>query len=93
MTPTLTFIIVLLIGIGVGIVAQGMASASWLARRVITGPAGSSRSGIAVSHPKRDAGGLQRRSHSGADLRGRVILAISEGLSTREAARRFRIGI
>ena len=28
-----------------------------------------------------------------ADLRGRVISAISEGLSTREAARRFRIGI
>jgi len=28
-----------------------------------------------------------------ADLRGRVIEAISEGLSTREAARRFRIGI
>jgi len=27
------------------------------------------------------------------DLRGRVIAAISEGLSTREAARRFRIGI
>ena len=32
------------------------------------------------------------RSLSG-DLRGRVIEAISEGLSTREAARRFRIGI
>jgi transposase len=32
------------------------------------------------------------RSLSG-DLRGRVIGAISEGLSTREAARRFRIGI
>ena len=28
-----------------------------------------------------------------ADLRGRVIAAISEGISTREAARRFRIGI
>ena len=28
-----------------------------------------------------------------ADLRGRVIAAIGEGLSTREAARRFRIGI
>ena len=28
-----------------------------------------------------------------ADLRGRVITAISEGLSTRQAARRFRIGI
>ena len=28
-----------------------------------------------------------------ADLRGRVIVAISEGLSTRKAARRFRIGI
>jgi transposase len=28
-----------------------------------------------------------------ADLRGRVIGAILEGLSTREAARRFRIGI
>jgi transposase len=28
-----------------------------------------------------------------ADLRGRVIGAISEGLSTRAAARRFRIGI
>jgi len=28
-----------------------------------------------------------------ADLRGRVIWAIEEGLSTREAARRFRIGI
>src|SRR5690349_19997628 len=32
------------------------------------------------------------RSLSG-DLRGRVMAAISEGLSTREAARRFRIGI
>ena len=32
------------------------------------------------------------RSLSG-DLRGRVIEAISDGLSTREAARRFRIGI
>ena len=32
------------------------------------------------------------RSLSG-DLRGRVIGAISEGLSTRAAARRFRIGI
>ena len=28
-----------------------------------------------------------------ADLRGRVIAAIEEGISTREAARRFRIGI
>lgn len=28
-----------------------------------------------------------------ADLRGRVIAAIEEGLSTRKAARRFRIGI
>ena len=28
-----------------------------------------------------------------ADLRGRVIAAIDEGLSTRKAARRFRIGI
>jgi transposase len=28
-----------------------------------------------------------------ADLRGRVISAISQGLSTRAAARRFRIGI
>jgi transposase len=28
-----------------------------------------------------------------SDLRGRVIQAISEGLSTREAARRFKIGI
>jgi transposase len=28
-----------------------------------------------------------------ADLRGRVIAAIEEGVSTREAARRFRIGI
>jgi transposase len=28
-----------------------------------------------------------------ADLRGRVIGAISDGLSTRKAARRFRIGI
>jgi len=28
-----------------------------------------------------------------ADLRGRVIAAISEGLSTREAARRFKVGI
>jgi len=28
-----------------------------------------------------------------ADLRGRVIEAISEGLSTREAARRFKVGI
>jgi transposase len=28
-----------------------------------------------------------------ADLRGRVIAAIEDGLSTREAARRFRIGI
>jgi len=28
-----------------------------------------------------------------SDLRGRVISAISDGLSTREAARRFRIGI
>ena len=27
------------------------------------------------------------------DLRGRVIEAVSEGISTREAARRFRIGI
>lgn len=32
------------------------------------------------------------RSLSG-DLRGRVIEAISEGLSTREAARRFKIGV
>lgn len=28
-----------------------------------------------------------------SDLRGRVIAAISEGLSTREAARRFKVGI
>ena len=28
-----------------------------------------------------------------ADLRGRVIAAIEDGISTREAARRFRIGI
>jgi transposase len=28
-----------------------------------------------------------------ADLRGRVIAAIEDGLSTREAARRFRVGI
>ena len=28
-----------------------------------------------------------------SDLRGRVIEAISEGLSTREAARRFKVGI
>lgn len=28
-----------------------------------------------------------------ADLRGRVIAAIEDGVSTREAARRFRIGI
>ena len=28
-----------------------------------------------------------------ADLRGRVIAAIEEGLSTREAARRFQVGI
>jgi transposase len=33
-------------------------------------------------------------SHSfSADLRGRVITAISEGLSTRKAAKRFRIGV
>lgn len=32
------------------------------------------------------------RSLSG-DLRGRVIQAISEGISTREAARRFKVGI
>ena len=32
------------------------------------------------------------RSLSG-DLRGRVIAAIEEGLSTREAARRFQVGI
>lgn len=32
------------------------------------------------------------RSLSG-DLRGRVIAAIEEGVSTREAARRFRVGI
>lgn len=32
------------------------------------------------------------RSLSG-DLRGRVIAAIEDGVSTREAARRFRIGI
>lgn len=32
------------------------------------------------------------RSLSG-DLRGRVIAAIEDGISTREAARRFRIGI
>ncbi len=33
-------------------------------------------------------------SHSfGADLRSRVILAISEGLSTRKAAARFGIGV
>ena len=37
MTPTLTFIIVLLIGIGVGIVAQGMATASWLSRKIAGG--------------------------------------------------------
>lgn len=28
----------------------------------------------------------------GSDLRGRVIAAVQEGLSTREAARRFRVG-
>ncbi|MEP9374913.1 helix-turn-helix domain-containing protein [Mesorhizobium sp. KR1-2] len=28
-----------------------------------------------------------------ADLRGRVIAAIEEGVSTREAARRFRVGM
>ena len=28
-----------------------------------------------------------------SDLRGRVIAAVAEGLSTREAARRFRVGI
>lgn len=32
------------------------------------------------------------RSLSG-DLRGRVIAAIEDGITTREAARRFRIGI
>ena len=37
MTPTLTFIIVLLIGIGVGVVAQGMAMASWLSRKIAGG--------------------------------------------------------
>jgi transposase len=35
---------------------------------------------------------LMTRSLSG-DLRGRVIAAIKDGVSTREAARRFRIGI
>jgi transposase-like protein len=35
---------------------------------------------------------MMTRSLSG-DLRGRVIAAIEDGVSTREAARRFRIGI
>jgi transposase len=35
---------------------------------------------------------MMTRSLSG-DLRGRVIAAIEDGISTREAARRFRIGI
>jgi transposase len=35
---------------------------------------------------------VMTRSLSG-DLRGRVIAAIEEGISTREAARRFRIGL
>jgi len=37
MTPTLTFIIVLLIGVVVGIAAQRMARASWLSRQVAGG--------------------------------------------------------
>ena len=37
MSPILTFIIVLLIGIGVGIVAQGMATTSWLSRKIAGG--------------------------------------------------------
>ena len=37
MTPTLTFIIVLLIGIIVGIAAQRMARASWLSRQIAGG--------------------------------------------------------
>jgi len=37
MTPTLTFIIVLLIGIVVGIAAQRMARASWLSRQIAGG--------------------------------------------------------
>ncbi len=37
MTPTLTFIIVLLIGVVVGIAAQRMARASWLSRQIAGG--------------------------------------------------------
>ena len=37
MTPTLTFIIVLLIGIIVGIAAQRVARASWLSRQIAGG--------------------------------------------------------
>ena len=37
MTPTLTFIIILLIGIIVGIAVEGMARASWLSRQIAGG--------------------------------------------------------
>ena len=37
MTPTLTFIIVVLIGIVVGVAAQRMARASWLSRQIAGG--------------------------------------------------------
>jgi uncharacterized membrane protein YeaQ/YmgE (transglycosylase-associated protein family) len=37
MTPTLTFIIVLLVGVVVGIAAQRMARASWLSRQIAGG--------------------------------------------------------
>ena len=37
MNPTLTFIIVLLIGIAAGIIAQGLARPSWLSRQIAGG--------------------------------------------------------